>query len=299
MAAGTLTDLRLAPLRLLWATLPLTAGPLFADALDTRSDAFRTTVSVALWVLWALTLVATLVPLPTTLSAIRVVVPAAVPAAAWAAVATDDLDTAVAVIGLVACVAVAIAVLVAPVGDAFVDGASYGDERRMPLRPPGALLLGPIELAWATTVAGLGAGPLLLAAQSWVAGVVVTIVGVPVALLSARALHRLTRRWVVFVPAGFVLHDHLALAEPMLFPRSVVASVGIAPADTRATDYTLGALGVAIEVGLAQPVDVVPARRDRTLDAVEIVALLFSPSRPGAVLREARRRRMPTTLPVP
>ena len=34
-------------------------------------------------------------------------------------------------------------------GEAFVDGSSYGDERRMPLRPPVAVLAGPVPLAWA------------------------------------------------------------------------------------------------------------------------------------------------------
>jgi hypothetical protein len=293
-----LTDLRVAPLRILWATLPFTLGPLLGDALDTRSSSFRTAVSVVCWVVWALGLVAMLVPRPITLTVVRVVAPASLAAAVWAVLAVDDLDTATAVIGLVAAVAVTIAALVAPVGEAFVDGSSYGDERRMPLRPPGMLLLGPLQVAWAAVVVGLTAGPLLFAARSWAAAVVATIVGVPVALLAARALHRLARRWIVFVPAGFVLHDHLALADPTLFPRNVVAGIGFAPADTTATDYTIGATGLALEVGLAQPVDVVPARRRGGLDTIEITAFLFSPSRPGSVLREAMRRRIPTTHPV-
>jgi hypothetical protein len=40
--------------------------------------------------------------------------------------------------------------LSAPVGDRMVNGSSYGDERRMPLRPPGVLLLGPFELGHQT-----------------------------------------------------------------------------------------------------------------------------------------------------
>ena len=71
-------------------TLPLTLGPLLADALDPRADEFRSTVSVGCWVVWAATLVAMLVPRDLTLTVVRVVVPAAVPAAAWAALATDD-----------------------------------------------------------------------------------------------------------------------------------------------------------------------------------------------------------------
>jgi hypothetical protein len=221
-----------------------------------------------------------------------VVVPAAVPAAVWAALAADDASTAVTVVGLVAAAATTVAAMVAPAGEAFVDGSSYGDERRMPLRPPGVLLLGPLELAWAITVVGFSAGPLLLAAEQWIAGAPVTLVGVPLAVFAARALHRLSRRWLVFVPAGFVVHDHLALAEPMLFPRNLLTGVGVARRDTGATDLTVGALGVALEARLTEPTSIVPTRRDGTVDTIEITSFLVAPSRPGAALVEATKRRI-------
>jgi hypothetical protein len=286
------TDLRLAPLRLLWVTLPFTLGPLLAEALDTRDDGFRSTVSVGCWVVWAAVVVAALIPRALSLTVVRVVVPATVPAALWAGAAADDASTAATVSGLAAAGLVAAAVFFAPVGEAFVDGSSYGDERRMPLRPPGVLLLGPIEIAWVLAVIGATAGPLLLADRRWIAGGAATAVGLPVALLAGRALHRMARRWLVFVPAGFVVHDHLVLAEPMLFPRSLVTAIGIAAKDTHATDLTAGALGVALEARLAEATSIAPARRDRAVDTVEITTFLVSPSRPGAALLEARRRRI-------
>jgi hypothetical protein len=285
-------DLRLAPLRLLWATLPLTLGPLLEDGLDPRAAAMRNTMAVGCWVIWGLVLLATLVPRAETLTVVRVTVPAALPAALWAAAAAADPSPAALAVGITASVAAAVAALVAPAGEAFVDGSSYGDERRMPLRPPGALLLGPIELAWTVAVAGLTAGPLLLAAQQWVAGAVVTVAGVPLGVLSIRALHRLARRWLVFVPAGFVVHDHMALADPMLFPRSLVATVSIAANGTDATDLTVGAFGIAVEARLTEATAVVPARRDGSLEPLEITAFLVAPSRPGAALVEAGRRRL-------
>jgi hypothetical protein len=285
-------DLRLAPLRLLWATLPLTLGPLLSDGLDPRDSGPRTAVSLACWIVWAATLVVVLVARTASLTVTRVVVPATVPAAVWAALAADDPGAATAVVGLVAATATTVAALVAPTGEAFVDGSSYGDERRMPLRPPGVLLLGPLELTWAVAVAGLTAGPLLLAFEQWIAGAVLTVVGVPLAVLAMRALHRLSRRWLVFVPAGFVVHDHLALAEPTLFPRNLVTGMGMARRDTAATDLTVGALGVALEVRLSEPTSVVPTRRDGSIEALDLVAFLVAPSRPGAALVEARRRRI-------
>jgi hypothetical protein len=243
-------------------------------------------------VVWAATLVVVLVARTSSLTIARVVVPATVPAAAWAALAADDPGTATTVVGLVAATATTVAALLAPAGEAFVDGSSYGDERRMPLRPPGVLLLGPLELTWAVAVAGLAAGPLLLAFEQWIAGAVVTVVGVPLAVFAMRALHRLSRRWLVFVPAGFVVHDHLALAEPTLFPRNLVSALGVARRDTTATDLTVGALGVALEARLSEPTSVVPTRREDSIEPIELVAFLVAPSRPGAVLLEARRRRI-------
>ena len=44
--------------RIAWIALPFTTGPLLSDALSTTDDAFRVTVTVALWAIWALTLAA-------------------------------------------------------------------------------------------------------------------------------------------------------------------------------------------------------------------------------------------------
>jgi hypothetical protein len=299
--ASLLTRAGAWPLRLLWLILPVTAGITFADALDPRLPSFRIAASIALWVVWGLTLVATLIPRTATLTPVRLVVPAALPAVAWAAAAGPfEIED---VAALVTAGLAAIAALAPSTGDAFVNGSSYGDERRLPLRPPGTLLLGPIEIAWVAAVAGLSAGPLLLAAQRWVAGGIATAVGLPVAALAIRALHGLTQRWVVFVPAGLVVHDRMALADPVLLPRRSIVRLGPAPSDTDARDLTVGALGLALEARLRQPVPVVLARLAATDDgelagadddagrAHTTDAVLFTPTQPGEVLREARQRR--------
>ena len=125
---------------------------------------------------------------------------------------------------------------------------------RCACRPP--LVLGPVPLAWLAAVVAPVAGALLLAAEQWLAGAAVLAVGLPLAAVAVRALHGLTRRWVVFVPAGFVLHDHHALVEPVLFPRRSIRRLGPAPADPGpdTTDLTQGALGLALELELADPV---------------------------------------------
>ena len=286
-------NLRPWPLRLLWILVPFTVGTVLDDALAGRVTSFRVGVQIAFWVLWALALVAMLVPRVETLTFVRIVVPVAAVAAVWAGLASEIEAPALLATALAA--AAAAVALSAPVGDVFVNGSSYGDERRMPLRAPVPVLVGPLPLTWAVCVAGFAAGPLLLLAHVWIAGVIATAVGWPIAVLAVRALHRLAERWVVFVPAGFVLHDHLALREPVLFPRGDVVALGPAPADTAARDLTARAAGLALQVDFATPVEVVPTTPIEGTDTVEMVGIsqfLFMPSRPGQVLLEAERRKI-------
>lgn len=279
-----------------WVSTPFTVGPALAAALDPAAREVQVVASVGSWLAWVVALVATLVPSTVSLTVARVVIPAAVPAAVWAAVAAPEPGWPQAVAPAAATLA-AVVVLLPATGDEWVNGSSYGEERRMPLRPPGPLLLGPVEVTWAAVVAGAVAGPLLLAGGAWVAGVAALVVGVPLAVAGARALHVLARRWVVFVPAGMVLVDPLTLTDALLAQRRVIAALGPAPADSGARDLTAGALGLALELRFTEPQTVVlrPRGVRRSSAAVvpeELEAVLFSPTRPGAVLREAARRKL-------
>jgi hypothetical protein len=276
----------------LWASLLLTAGPALATALDRSDRSLQVVASLGLWVAWVGTLVAVLLPRTVSLTAARILVPAAVPVlgwAVWAQPSGDDAATSLAIVGLGTTAAATVLVLSPFVGDLFVNGSSYGAERRLPLRPPGALLAGPVPLAWAVCVAGATAGPLLLAAGHWVPGGAATALGLPASAATARALHGLARRWLVFGPAGFGGHDPLTLTEPVLCTRRTVQRIGPAAAGTDATDLTAGALGLALQVDLSEPVD---ASRRSPAGTVELSSFLVAPSRPGVVLREARQRRL-------
>ncbi|MEY2452126.1 MAG: hypothetical protein QOD92_1700 [Acidimicrobiaceae bacterium] len=263
--------------------MPLTVGPAIAHGLDSASTPVQIVAAALAWTAWGVVLVALLVPRSVSLTALRIGAPAAFAAAVWVS-ARSGLDVAE-VVAMTWTAAIAAAVLFIPaIADAFVDGSSYGPERRMTLRVPGALLLGPVELTWAVTVAGLVAGPLLLAAKAWAAGAVALVVGGVGAWFGIQALHRLSRRWLVFVPAGIVLHDPVVLGEALLFPRRMVVSLAPATRESTATDVTGRALGLVLEVQLNEASKVKEVETDR---------LLFSPARPGALLREARERGLP------
>lgn len=275
-----------------WVALPIVTGPALGDALDSASGPVQTVATVGLWAGWAVALVATLVPSTASLTALRVVAPGAVAAALAALMAGDT--TVADVVGLAGALVAAFAAFWPGTGEVFVDGSSYGDERRLPLRIPGPLALGPVALVWAAAAAGIAAGPLLLAARQWVAGTVALVVGLPVARFAIRSLHTLSRRWLVFVPTGVVVHDPLALAEPVLLRRTDVRSFGPAPAETAALDLTRGALGLALEISVEPPVSLVLTSRARRapLETTTASRVLVTPTRPGAVLAEARRRRL-------
>ncbi len=279
------------PLRALWLVLPVVAGPAVADAFADASRPVQTTSAVMAWGLWGLGLAALLVPRTLTLTVARVVVPGAVALVGWAAVTGDEPAWAAA--GLVVATAALLVVLSPDAADLFVDGSSYGDERRVALRVPAGLGLLAVPVAWAALAAGVVTGPLLLAAGALAVGGAATVVGVVVAGAVAVRLHVLSRRWLVFVPAGVVVHDPLALAEPILFQRHHLRRIGPAPVDSDALDVTGGALGLALEVRSVEPVSVGLRRGRDTTETTGVVGLLVTPGRPASTLELARDRRLP------
>src|SRR4051794_38129120 len=81
-------------LRVVWALLPLTAGPALAAGLDGRSHAVQLVGAIGLWAGWAVGLLATLVPHPLGLTALRLLAPGAVGAVVAAVVAGDPSGVA-------------------------------------------------------------------------------------------------------------------------------------------------------------------------------------------------------------
>lgn len=295
MTSTSRTVSRWAP-ALIWLSLPLTAGPSFADALDHRSSAISLTAAIGLWTVWLVGLIAALVPSTVSLTVMRILMPASVVAAAWAAIlAPDGADFAQSLaLGITSLCAVL--ALSASVGMTFINGSSYGDERRLPLRPPAPILFGPLELLWLAMVGSAFAGPMLIAARQWIWGSIVTVLGIAICVGGARALHQLSKRWLVFVPAGIVLVDRTSLLDALLVQRHAVRSMGIADEDSSAFDLSASALGMQIEVQLTSTDSIIPtpSRRDRhkIIEPIDVDAVRFTPSRPGWVLDEAKRRRL-------
>lgn len=271
-----------------WVAQPFTLGPLLGDALDPSRELFRSACTWVLWIGWLEVLIAMALPRPLTLTVARIGATATVPFAVWAAIETDD--TTLIATGLVSAIVAAATVLAPAFADRFIDGASYGDERRFALRPPGPVLIGLLAPTWLMAVGGIAVGPLLLADEQWVLGGILLVVGWPAAFFATRALHQLANRFVVFVPNGVVVHDLTMLREPVLFQAREIAGIAPALADTTADDMTNAALGLALELKLAAPATLPLVTGRKETEEREIRSLLISPSRPAAVMTFARSR---------
>lgn len=204
---------------------------------------------------------------------------------------TQELPSSVGWIGLITTVALTAIVFLPQFGEEFINGASYGDERRFPLRPPALILIGVLPALWIFGVLVPIGGILLLGAQQWILGTILLVVGLPAFWFAVPAMNRLTRRWAVLVPAGLTIVDEFALAEPMLFRAAAISSMGPAEQDAELFDLTAQASGLALGVTLKSMMPIVPrAVGDEPASGVEVTGVMFCPTRPGALLAAAKQR---------
>ena len=284
-------------LRVVWATLPLTAGPAASAALGEWSSAPRVVRGGP-----AAGRVGRRTPgdvraAPATVTGLRVVAPAFVITVILAAIGGAP-SAAASVTAVVATLVGSVLASGHDVSIASANATSYGDELRFPLRVPPALFLAPLPLARLLVAAACVAGPLLLADGKMVLGVVALLVGAPlVFVLSPGRSFGLARRWAVLVPAGFVVVDPFTLTDPHLFLREHVrwmAQVtrrggprrGCRPPARR--HHRIG--GGALRLG-RRPVPPLPTRRETGTVAAEEICIAVV--RPAEMLRLAAQRRLP------
>lgn len=282
-------------LRAVWLTLPLTAGPGVSDALGEWSTGPRIAAEILVWVGWGAGLLATVAPRPIGLTALRTLAPAFA-GVAIAVAASGDASTEAAVGAVLATLAAAVLVVHPDVGAAAANGVAYGDEERFPLATPLPLFFGLLPLARVVAIAGAVVGPLLLARGDAVASGIALALGLPAAFLALRALHTLSRRWVVLVPAGFVIVDPMTLADPVLFTRDhvralrAVETTAVAPG---VLDLRLGAIVGSTELVLDEPGDIVRAARPRRGGTtVRTDRIVFAVRRRARMLETAAQRRL-------
>jgi hypothetical protein len=277
-----------------WVLVAIVGGAAIDGALADRSDAVRWVAGVGCWMLWGIVMAALALPAVRSLTIARVGAPLSLVVAVVAAVAgAPALDLALlAVPAVVACAAI----FTADFGRVFVQASSYGDEERLPLRFPVAAGSAAVVM-WVIWAPALLLGPILIAAKNPIGGGILTLLAAAGIVLLVPKWHRLSRRWLVLVPAGLVVHDPVVLADTLMVRTNQLAGMRLAPADTEAADLTGPASGFAIEVQASETVTTVFAFTPQEPNgrAIHMTGFLISPSRPGEALRTAAARCIPVS----
>lgn len=244
---------------------------------DGHSTAVRIVLGSIGWLFWLGTLLGLLVPSATSLTVVRTVAPVALVAAV-----VDGRPVSVAV-----TLAAFLLLFSTHTGDTLVQGSAYGAETRFLLRTPLPYLM-PAVLVTAALDASVIAGPVLLAARNWALGIPVTVMAGVLVWRAPVRLHRLSRRWLVIVPAGFVVHDHMVLAETIMLRRDNIAMLAPRPSNEDAADLTGGVLGrrILVRLHVADKVAITPItmRLLGTGEALHVQSFTVSPRRTGAAL---------------
>jgi hypothetical protein len=239
----------------------------------------------ALEIVWIAAALALAIPSAISLTLARALTPLAPIVAVAIALERTDATT---VGGIALSLVATLAVWSSPIGSHHLQAGAYGAERRFPLRPPTGYVVAS-ALAWCLTV---GLGIVAARAEATTTTAITGVLAIVLALASAPRWHRLSRRWLVLVPTGIVVHDPLVLAETLMLRRSEVATLAIAT-DNSPADLTGGVTGPTLELATVDSVTAVLATGPRRPggQAIHLNAARVAPTRPGAVLRAWSQRR--------
>ena len=277
--------------RAAWLVVAIVGGDAIGQALADRSRALQFAGTIGSWVGWGMGAAALAVAGVATLTVARSVIPASLVVAAAALIGGTEPGAGGALV--VPAAVAAAAVCSAEFGRVYIQASAYGDEQRFGLRPPIGYLVAS-AVSWLATATALVITPLAWAANAWFLAVAVTVVAAAgLALLPIR-WHQLSRRWLVLVPAGVVVHDPVVLNDTLMMPSRTIVSVTLDElgiASQTAADLTGPTPGLGVEITLAESTSVVFAATpsNPTGRVIHLTALVVSPTRPGSVIRAARR----------
>jgi hypothetical protein len=278
--------------RVLWLAVGVAGWIAIGAALDGRSTAGAVCAQVVAWMVFGAGVVTLIVPSSAGLTVLRMVAPLAPIAAVLTMFGGAGAGRGASFFGVAVLASVQIAT--GELGRAFVQSSAYGEEDRFPLRPAAGFLLA-VTIGWAVWAAVLTTGAVALCHEVWPLGVVATALALAGAWPLAVRCHRLSRRWLVVVPAGLVVHDHLVLAETLLVQKRALVRVGLALQGTEAADITGPSGGHRVEIVVRDALKIAfaPSRRGTVGRAIHARSFLIAPTRPGQALTAASDRGLP------
>ncbi|MFK7916482.1 MAG: hypothetical protein AB8G14_00275 [Ilumatobacter sp.] len=278
--------------RIAWVLVAVLGGAALEAAVQDRSSAVRWTVAISGWALFAAVAIALLIPSVRSLTVTRLTAPLAAVATVGTIVGGAPGGD-VALLAVPAIVAIA-SMFTAEFGHWMVQASAYGDEHRLVLRSPVPAGTAAV-ISWIIWATALLVGPLALAAGNWAVGVPLTLIAIAATVLIGPRWHKMSRRWLVLVPAGLVVHDPVVLADTLMVRTDQLLGIGLARSDTEAADLTGPASGYAVQVDTSETVSTVFAftPQEPNGKAIHMTGFLVAPSRPGHALRLAAQRRLP------
>lgn len=240
------------------------------------------------WGIWVVIALAVLVPHPLSLVTVRLLAPLLALHTGATVLEESTLQWST-VLALLLMIAVSATAFSARYGTVHAQAAAYGHERRHLLRPPMAVLA-PLALVW-LVVAALGA--VAMRGEQLAVSLSTTTLFIALAVFMLRRALVLSRRWLVFVPAGIAVHDPLLLRDTFMVRNHDVRALRDAASNTEAFDVTGTTWGTSLELVLSHPHDVslspFGARLTGTLDRLHVTALMVAPSRPNIALADFPR----------
>jgi hypothetical protein len=269
-----------------WLAVAIAGGAAVGAALDESARAVQLAGTLGAWIGWAVGAIALAIPGVSTLTLARAAVPASLVVSAVTLI--GGVGAAQAISLLAPALATSALVATAEFGGVYIQASAYGDERRFGLRPPLGYLVACVA-TWLVTMTAVILAVPALAGRAWILALVSGVVAAGGLAVLPRRWHRLSRRWLVLVPAGLVVHDPVVLADTLMLPRRIVATVTLATSRTAASaaDLTGPTPGLAVELTLntAAPAVLAPTPIRREGTPMRVAAVLVSPTRPGAALR--------------
>ena len=259
------------PVRLLWIAIALV----------------QNSFNVSTWVIWALAAVAMWIPHPISLSVIRIASPVVI---AVLISQLPDLDflpmpvvaTTIAIIAL-------LLIYTNEFGSAHVQAGAYGSEQRFLLRLPVSLIF-PAFLSWLVMFGLLIGAEHFVSRRKWFIAATLAILLTGSVWKFGIQLHRLSLRWLVRVPAGWVIHDGVLLAENLLIRTHQISAMQFAPAQTEALDLSGITRGVPIEITLREMTDVrltpLLSKITKSLDVIHTQQILVAPKQAQIILNK-------------
>ena len=235
---------------------------------------------IVAWILWAVVAIGTWIHHPISLTTIRCLAPIAVFYSAVYALSESlsSLNIAVVTCGIISLMLM----FTADYGSAHVQAGAYGNERRFLLRIPAPVVL-PTLITWALFATVLVVLENAVQSENYVLGIPLLLALIAMSWKFAPQMHRLSKRWLVRVPAGWVVHDDLMLAENLLIRSHNLIAIDLALADTEALDLSGMTRGVPIQISLREMTDVrlskLGARLLKTMDALHVQAFLVATTR--------------------